>query len=102
MDRSVEEISFILKMRSMERAFCRAVAQLNLVKNKVLDVMARYNRAVKHDQKSLRYNYRLQLITIEGVQSMYWNYCTALADRLDEMEEELLVKFEIEWHSVAE
>ena len=102
MDNCGEEITFIMEMRAMERAFRRSVGQLNLVKNKVHAVMTRYNRAVKNDQKSLRMNYRLQLLTIEGVQSMYWHYSRALADRLDEMEEELLVKFDIEWHDVAE
>lgn len=72
----------------MEAKFQKACKQLILLNNWVRAVNARYQRALKGDQRTWRYMLRLRLCTVEGLRNMFHEYATDMADRLDRLEEE--------------
>lgn len=89
-------------MRRMERRFKRVCRQLVLMNNNIRAVKARYDRAVKVDRKTMRYNMRLRILTLEGVRNMFWEYAEARADQLDDMEKELKERYGINWDDVSD
>lgn len=89
-------------MRRMERRFKRVCRQLVLMNNNIRAVKARYDRALKVDRKSIRYNLRLRILTLEGVRNMFWEYAQERADRLDEMEKDLKESYDIDWDDVSD
>lgn len=96
------EIEMIFTMRRMERRFKRVCRQLVLMNNNIRAVKARYDRAVKVDRKTIRYNLRLRILSMEGVRNMFWDYAETRADQLDEMEKELKDRYGINWDDVSD
>ncbi len=66
--------------------FQRACSQVVLLNKFVQDLQTRYDRAVKKNMRTNRYTLRLRLCTVEGIRNMYYEYATATADKIEEME----------------
>lgn len=92
----------ICTMRRMERRFKRVCRNLVLMNNNIRAVKARYDRAVKLDRKTMRYNMRLRILTLEGVRNMFFEHAEERADQLDDMEKELKERYDINWEDVSE
>ena len=72
-----------------ERRFKRACDQIVLLNQKLSQVQKRYRNAKNENNRSFRYNYRLQLAAVEGVRNMYYDYAYAKADQVAELRREL-------------
>ena len=72
-----------------ERRFKRACDQIVLLNQKLSQVQKRYRNAKNENNRSFRYNYRLQLAAVEGVRNMYYDYACAKADQVAELRREL-------------
>ena len=86
----------------MDSKFKWACQQLVLLNNQIRETQTKYDRAVRANRRSYRYHHRLRLVTLEGVRNMFWEYATARADRLDEMQDRLMEEFQIDWDEVCE
>ena len=78
------------QLRVLNRKFRRACRQVVTLNNKITDLQARYNWALKVDRKSFRYTLRLQLATTEGIRDMYYEYACQRADELEAIKDQLV------------
>ena len=78
------------ELKVLSRKFHYATRQIVILNNKIIDLQARYTRAVKVNNKAFRYTLRLQLETTEGIRNMYFEYVRKKADELDDLQEELI------------
>ena len=61
-----------------------------------LDLLqSKYNQALKAQQRSFRFTYRIQLSVIEGVRNMFLEYTAKKADELSLLQAELLEQYEL-------
>ena len=75
---------------AVENKFEKACAQLRTLNNKITSVQHRYDRAASINQRSFRYSLRIQLVELEGVRNMFWQYARRKAEDLDSMKQIIL------------
>ena len=69
-------------LQTLEDKFYRACDQIILIDRKLKDMSSRYAAANKNGQRSMRYNRRLQLVTLEGVRAAYYQYAQQAAEKM--------------------
>ena len=74
----------------METKFERACSQLTILNSKIAEIQIRYDRAAAVNRRSFRYSLRIQLVELEGVRNMYYQYARAKAEELDHMKQQIL------------
>lgn len=89
-------------MRQMEKGFKICCRQITLMNNQIRSLKKRYDRAIRRQKRSFRYNYRLRLVTLEGVRNTFWVFAHDRADRLDELQDQLLTDYNIDWDDLDE
>ena len=75
---------------AMEVKFERACLQLTILNAKIAEIQLRYDRAAAVNRRSFRYSLRIQLVELEGVRNMYYQYARAKAEELDLMKQQIL------------
>ena len=80
----------IAKMRVVDRKFRYSCRQITLLNHRIKDKQVRFDRAHRINQRSLWYNLRLQLSTLEGVKNMFLEYAYKHADELEALQHTLL------------
>ena len=75
---------------AVENKFEKACAQLRTLNNKITNVQLRYERAASFNQRSFRYSLRIQLVELEGVRNMFWQYARKKAEDLDSIKQAIL------------
>lgn len=75
---------------SMEIKFEKACRQLKTLNSKIAEVQLRYDRAADTNHRSFRYNLRIQLVELEGVRNMYYEYAKMKASELDRLRQEIV------------
>ena len=91
----------IQQMREIDKKFRRVCEQLVLLNNRIEAYQKRYDRAVRNNQRSFRYQHRLRLVTLEGVRNMFYEYASNRADKLDEMQDRLMEEHNIDWDDIC-
>ena len=66
---------------------CKHVVQLN---NAIEAIDTRSARAQRDNRRSAMYSLRLQLLAVDGVRAMMYDYCCVQADALDKIQARLL------------
>lgn len=84
-------------MARKERRFQRVCDQLVLMNNNLWAVNVRYEPAKRSNRSTMGYNLRIRILSIEGVRNMFFEYAEEMAERLEEMEIELLERYGIDW-----
>jgi hypothetical protein len=74
----------------LELKFARACEQLKALNSRIADIQLRYDRAAEANRRSFRYNLRIQLVELEGVRNMYYEYAKMKAEELDLLKLEIL------------
>ena len=74
----------------LETKFEKACSQLKNLNSKIADVQLRYDRAAAANRRSFRYTLRIQLVELEGVRNMYYQYAKMKAEQLDQLKEEIV------------
>lgn len=74
----------------VENKFEKACTQLRTLNAKIADVQLRYDRAASINQRAFRYSLRIQLVELEGVRNMFWQYARKRAEQLDNMKQLIL------------
>lgn len=75
---------------AMEVKFEKACTQLKTLNAKIDQIQLRYDRAADANMRSFRYNLRIQLVELEGVRNMYYQYAKTKAEQLDEMKQQII------------
>lgn len=75
---------------SMEMKFQSACTQLKALNAKIADIQLRYDRAAGINRRSFRYSLRIQLVELEGVRNMYYQYAKMKAEELDLLKQEIV------------
>lgn len=70
--------------------FEKACTQLKSLNAKIDQIQLRYDRAAECNQRSFRYNLRIQLVELEGVRNMFYQYAKRKAEELDEMKQQII------------
>ena len=86
--------SIAISLAETDAKFQKACAQLTLLNNMVRELQVRYDRAVTFNRQSFRYNIRLRLVSIERMRNLFYDYATHLADKLDELEDQVVIEIE--------
>jgi len=74
----------------LEMKFEKACTQLKNLNSKIADVQLRYDRAAASNHRSFRYTLRIQLVELEGVRNMYYQYARVKAEQLDLLKQEIV------------
>ena len=77
------------KLRELEDKFYKACDQIVIIDRKLQDMTLRYNTANKDGHRSMRYNRRLQLVTLEGVRAAFYQFAEITAEEMTELRCEL-------------
>lgn len=75
---------------TMEAKFEKACSQLTILNAKIAEIQLRYDRAAAVNRRSFRYSLRIQLVEMEGVRNMYYQYAKTKAEQLDCMKQQIL------------
>ena len=75
---------------TMEAKFEKACSQLTMLNAKIAEIQLRYDRAAAINRRSFRYSLRIQLVEMEGVRNMYYQYAKTKAEQLDFMKHQIL------------
>lgn len=62
------------KLVSLEKRFLLCCQQITLIDQKLDALQVRYHRSNQRNNKSVRYNLRLQIATMEGMRDIYYQY----------------------------
>jgi len=73
------------QLHQLEVKFYKACDQIIMIDRKLQDMTLRYNHANKDGHRSMRYNRRLQLVTLEGVRAAFYQYADTAAERMTEL-----------------
>lgn len=92
-------------MRQLDRKFRRACRQIVILNNKITGLQVRYDRAKAVNNRTFRYNLRLELATTEGMRNMFYEYACRRADELETIQDSLVeagilseTEEEIDWN----
>ena len=77
------------QLRVLDRKLRRVCRQVVIFNNKIIDLLARYNQALKVDQRPFRHAIRLQLATIESLRNMCYEYACRSAVELEAIQDKL-------------
>lgn len=86
----MESIPTYTVYSAMEAKFEKACSQLTLLNAKIAAIQMRYDRAASINRRSFRYSLRIQLVEMEGVRNMYYQYAKTKAEQLDFMKQQIL------------
>lgn len=75
---------------TLEAKFEKACSQLTMLNAKITEIQLRYDRAAAINRRSFRYSLRIQLVEMEGVRNMYYQYAKTKAEQLDFMKQQIL------------
>lgn len=75
---------------AVENKFEKACTQLRTLNAKIADIQLRYDRAASINRRSFRYSLRIQLVELEGVRNMFWQFARKKAEDLDNMKQIIL------------
>ncbi len=73
----------------MDAKFKKACQQLRLLNSWIERLQTRYDGAASANKRSHRYSLRIKLCVIEGVRNMFYEYALRMADKLDEMRQQM-------------
>lgn len=73
------------QLHQLEDKFYKACDQIVIIDRKLQDMTHRYNNANRDGHRSMRYNRRLQLVTLEGVRAAFYQYAEITADQMTEL-----------------
>jgi len=73
------------QLSKLEDKFYKACDQIIIIDRKLQDMTQRYNTANKEGHRCMRYNRRLQLVTLEGVRAAFYQYAEKTAERMTEL-----------------
>ena len=86
-----ERIDFKLDLYDiLEKKYYMACKQLSLLNQKISDLEIRQDRAAAQKKNCFKYNLQLQLVQLETVQDMFYQYCLKKSYELDVMKIETL------------
>ena len=66
----------------LEEKFYKACDQIVIIDRKLHDMTLRYNSASRDGHRPMRYNRRLQLVTLEGVRAAFYQFAEITADKM--------------------
>ena len=69
----------------LEEKFFKACDQIVMIDRKLQDMTARYTTANREGHRSMRYNRRLQLVTLEGVRAAFYKFAEITAEKMTEL-----------------
>ena len=69
----------------LEDKFYKACDQIVIIDRKLQDMTLRYHSANRDGHRSMRYNRRLQLVTLEGVRAAFYQFAEIAADKMTEL-----------------
>ena len=72
-------------LSELEDKFYKACDQIIIIDRKLQDMTQRYNIANKDGHRCMRYNRRLQLVTLEGVRAAFYQYAEKTAEKMTEL-----------------
>jgi hypothetical protein len=75
---------------SLEAKFDKACTQLRLLNGRISYVQSRYDKAAAANSRSFRYTLRIELVELEGVRNMYYQYAKAKAEELDHLKLQII------------
>lgn len=78
------------KMQGLDRKFRRSCNQIVLLNQRIKDKQARYDWALRAQQRSWRHSLRLQLASLEGLRNAFYEYAARRADELEVLQEALV------------
>ena len=78
------------QITAIETHFNTACQQIILLNSKLDALQTRYDRAMKDQLRTHRYNHRLKLSSLEGVRNMLVEYASMKADQLTDIHEQML------------
>jgi len=73
------------QLSKLENKFYKACDQIIIIDRKLQDMTQRYNTANKEGKRCMRYNRRLQLVTLEGVRAAFYQYAEQTAEKMTEL-----------------
>ena len=83
------------KISHAETRFRNGLEQIVSLSRHLDLLQSKYNQALKAQQRSFRFTYRIQLSVIEGVRNMFLEYTAKKADELSLLQAELLEQYEL-------
>ena len=69
----------------LENKFFRACDQILIIDRRLKDLSSRYLSANDEGNRMMVYTRRLQLVTLEGVRTAYYQYAQRAADQMSEL-----------------
>ena len=78
----MENMRQVENLHNLEEKFYKACDQIIVIDRKLQDMTIRYEEANKTGHRSLRYNRRLQLVTLEGVRAAFYQYAEKAAEEM--------------------
>ena len=81
----MENIQVYTALQEVEFRFKRACEQVILLNGKLEGLQRRYDKARQDNQRSFRYNLRLQMASVEGVRNAYYEYACEKAEEIAEL-----------------
>lgn len=85
-----QSIDLVKEMDRLNIQVFQACGQVKLINREIEQLNVRYNHALQNEQTSFRYSLRLRLATYEGVRSKILQFARMKANRMDDIEEEIL------------
>jgi hypothetical protein len=73
------------QLLQLEEKFYKACDQIVVIDRKLHDMTVRYDNANRDGHRSMRYNRRLQLVTMEGVRAAFYQFAEITADKMTEL-----------------
>ncbi len=88
-EESMENTVKSAQLHQLEEKFYKACDQIVMIDRKLQDITLRYNHANEEGHRSMRYNRRLQLVTLEGVRAAFYQFAELTANKMTELRCEL-------------
>ena len=98
----IEAVAMMTEFNKNDKKFRRVCHHIEILNRKIAEMQIRYNKAYTSGKLAFRYSYRLQMATFEGTRNMYNEYATIMADRLEEMQKQLIQKGLISPHHTSQ
>ena len=76
-------------IRALNQVFHKAIRQVIILNEKIVDNKCRYGRVTKADRRSMRYTMRLRLAAFEGTRNMYYEYAAIKCQQIEELQDKL-------------
>lgn len=76
-------------IRAMNNIFHKAIRQVIILNEKIVDNKCRYGRVTKTNRRSMRYTTRLRLAALEGTRNMYYEYASIKCHEIEDLQDKL-------------